>query len=208
MPLMTNRESQAQSLRETRELPIFALQTWLFPRVPLALQVFEPRYLNMISRQLKRGEGFGVVAIARGWEVGRAPQVANVGLEVNLSDWRQQPNGVLGITVQGERVFSIKDQWVESDQLIVAEVEYLPSEQAMPLDESVSGLLEVLAQLKQHPVIQTMALPEVNNANELSWQLAQVLPFSGEDKAQLLVMPAAKQRLDFISAHIGRLSQA
>ena len=42
-------------------LPLFPLNTVLFPGCVLDLQIFEARYLDMISRCMKQGSGFGVV---------------------------------------------------------------------------------------------------------------------------------------------------
>ena len=42
-------------------LPLFPLNTVLFPDCILDLQIFEARYLDMIGRCMKQGSGFGVV---------------------------------------------------------------------------------------------------------------------------------------------------
>ena len=54
------------------ELPLFPLKTVLFPGGPLALRVFEPRYLDMVARCMRGSNRFGVVAIREGEEVGAA----------------------------------------------------------------------------------------------------------------------------------------
>ena len=54
-------------------LPLFPLNTVLFPGCILDLQIFEARYLDMIGRCMKQGGGFGVVCILDGEEVGIAP---------------------------------------------------------------------------------------------------------------------------------------
>ncbi|EGH43159.1 ATP-dependent protease La, partial [Pseudomonas syringae pv. pisi str. 1704B] len=54
-------------------LPLFPLNAVLFPGCVLDLQLFEARYLDMIGRCMKQGEGFGVVCITEGSEVGSVP---------------------------------------------------------------------------------------------------------------------------------------
>jgi hypothetical protein len=54
------------------KLPLFPLNTVLFPGCMLDLQIFEARYLDMISRCMKQDAGFGVVCIVEGEEVGEA----------------------------------------------------------------------------------------------------------------------------------------
>ena len=57
-------------------MPLFPLGTVLFPEGPLPLRVFEPRYLDMISRCLKDESQFGVLLITEGSEVGSADTYA------------------------------------------------------------------------------------------------------------------------------------
>lgn len=52
------------------KLPLFPLQTVLFPGMPLMLQLFEPRYRQMIGDCLRDNQPFGVVLIRNGEEVG------------------------------------------------------------------------------------------------------------------------------------------
>ena len=50
-------------------LPIFPLGSVLMPGMPLALRVFEERYLEMMRDVLPSPEReFGVVLIERGWD--------------------------------------------------------------------------------------------------------------------------------------------
>src|SRR6478735_8257500 len=57
----------------TISIPLFPLSTVLFPDGVLPLQIFEVRYLDMISRCLTDDEPFGVVLLTHGQEV-RAPE--------------------------------------------------------------------------------------------------------------------------------------
>lgn len=51
------------------DLPLFPLQTVLFPGGLLPLQIFEVRYLDMIGRCHKEKQPFGVVSLTQGREV-------------------------------------------------------------------------------------------------------------------------------------------
>ena len=89
-------------------LPLFPLNTVLFPGCFLDLQVFEARYLDMVSQCLKAGHGFGVVHILDGKEVGAAPaEFSHIGCEALIRDWQQLPSGLLGIRVEGGRRFDV-----------------------------------------------------------------------------------------------------
>ena len=56
-------------------LPLFPLGTVLFPGLVLPLHVFEPRYRTLVQHLAELPASlpreFGVIAIRRGWEVGR-----------------------------------------------------------------------------------------------------------------------------------------
>ena len=104
-------------------LPLFTLNTVLFPGCNLDLQVFEARYLDMIGRCMKQGGGFGVVCILEGEQVGRAPEsFAGIGCQALIEDFQQQDNGLLGIRVEGERRFMVDEFEVRKDNLLVADV--------------------------------------------------------------------------------------
>lgn len=106
--------------------PLFPLDTVLFPGCVLDLQIFEARYLDMLSACMKRGEGFGVVCLVEGREVGAAAErFAEIGCEALIRDWQQQPNGLLGLRVEGGRRFKVTRAEVQRDQLTLAEVEWL-----------------------------------------------------------------------------------
>ena len=67
-------------------LPLFPLHTVLFPEATLALQIFEPRYREMIGRCLAHDEPFGVVLILDGEEVGGPAVPRKVGTEAAILD--------------------------------------------------------------------------------------------------------------------------
>ena len=54
---------------------LFPLKTVLLPGCTLDLQLFEARYLDMVSRCFKAGEGFVVVALEKGPESGTCASV-------------------------------------------------------------------------------------------------------------------------------------
>ena len=60
------------------DIPLFPLGTVLFPSGRLPLQIFERRYVDMISKCMREGAGFGVVWIRRGSEVWREDSGLNM----------------------------------------------------------------------------------------------------------------------------------
>jgi hypothetical protein len=181
-------------------LPLFPLNAVLFPGCMLDLQLFEARYLDMVSRVMKQGEGFGVVCILDGEEVGQAPEgYARVGCEALVRDFQQQDNGLLGIRVQGGRRFRVVSTQVQRDQLILADVEWLDELPERPLQEADADLLALLAALAEHPMVAALNMGVTASGQQsLANQLAYLLPFTEEDKVELLELSDAQERLDAI----------
>ena len=188
-------------------LALFPLNTVLFPGCVLDLQIFEARYLDMISRCMKQGAGFGVVCILEGDEVGLAPEgYALIGCEARITDFQQQDNGLLGIRVEGGRRFRVTRTEVQRDQLLVAEVEWLEDEPEQPLQEEDDDLVALLKALAEHPMVVALNMgTEANGQQSLANQLAYLLPFSELDKIDLLQLDDPQQRLDAIQALLDEL---
>src|SRR3569623_2260097 len=114
-------------------LPLFPLNSVLFPGGVLPLRIFEPRYMEMVSECLKEQSGFGVSLSQSGKEVGEAATTYEGGTLVNIIDCDQRDDGLLGITVQGQRRFRIHATNVRSSQLVMAEEELLDAAAAVPV---------------------------------------------------------------------------
>ncbi|WP_460089055.1 LON peptidase substrate-binding domain-containing protein [Pseudomonas sp. S2_E02] len=188
-------------------LPLFPLNTVLFPGCNLDLQIFEARYLDMIGRCMKQGGGFGVVCILDGHEVGVAPEgFARVGCEARITDFQQQDNGLLGIRVQGGRRFAVLRTEVQRDQLILADVDWLDDEPEQPLQDEDADLVALLKALAEHPMVEALDMgTEALGQQSLANQLAYLLPFAEEDKIDLLQLDDPQQRLDAIHALLDEL---
>ncbi len=187
--------------------PLFPLNTVLFPGCILDLQIFEPRYLDMISRCMKRDEGFGVVGIIDGEEVGETvSRFAALGCEARIRDFQQRPNGLLGIRVEGGRCFHVDKAVVQSDQLVLAEVSWFDEPRDVPLLAEHVDLAALLAALAEHPLVVGLGMSGVVNGQQaLANQLAYLLPFSIEDKLQALVLGDPSQRLGHIQNLLDQL---
>ncbi|MBA1322794.1 LON peptidase substrate-binding domain-containing protein [Pseudomonas plecoglossicida] len=187
-------------------LPLFPLNTVLFPGCMLDLQIFEARYLDMIGRCMKQGAGFGVVCILEGEQVGKAPMgVAPIGCEALIRDFEQQDNGLLGIRVEGVRRFEVGQTNVQKDQLLLAEVNWLADSADSALSEEDDDLLALLLALGEHPMVAALDMPRAEGRQALANQLAYLLPFIEEDKLELLAMDSPQQRLAAIQSLLERM---
>ena len=188
-------------------LALFPLNTVLFPGCTLDLQLFEARYLDMISRCMKKGESFGVVCILEGKEVGVAPDgYALIGCEALIRDFKQQDNGLLGIRVEGGRRFRVRDAGAQKDQLLVADVQWLEELPDQALEEEDADLLALLEALAEHPMVASLDMDtHADGQQALGNQLAYLLPFDEADKIDLLQLDDPQQRLDAIQMLLDEL---
>jgi len=189
------------------QLPLFPLNTVLFPGCMLDLQIFEARYLDMLGRCMKQGEGFGVVCIVEGEEIGEAAsRFAAVGCEALIRDWQQLPNGLLGIRVEGGRRFRVSQAEVQRDQLTLAEVDWLAEAEESPLRAEHADLAALLNALAEHPLVAALGMGGVVTGQQaLANQLAYLLPFAPEQKLELLELGEPQRRLEQIQKLLDRL---
>ena len=97
-------------------LPLFPLGTVLVPGEVLPLNIFEPRYRQLVDDLLAIGERdgpmtFGVIAIRAGLEVGRDQLRAlhGIGCVAEVIDVRRQPDGGSQIEAVGRQRFRLVD---------------------------------------------------------------------------------------------------
>ncbi|MDC7826994.1 LON peptidase substrate-binding domain-containing protein [Pseudomonas sp. BLCC-B13] len=187
--------------------PLFPLNTVLFPGCILDLQIFEARYLDMVSACMRRGEGFGVVALLEGREVGEAARrFSTLGCEALIRDFQQRPNGLLGIRVEGGRRLRVGEVSVQADQLTLAEVSWLDEAEDAPLLAEHADLAALLSALAEHPLVAGLSMGGVVAGQQaLANQLAYLLPFSIEQKLRLLQLDAPLQRLELIQHLLDRM---
>jgi Lon protease-like protein len=107
---------------ETRELPLFPVQTLLFPGGTLPLHIFEPRYRAMLRACLAGDERFGVVLIAEGPEVGgpAVPYLTGTIARIALA------GGRYNLMTAGERRFTIVRTWLDPAGYLVGQVRLRP----------------------------------------------------------------------------------
>ncbi len=90
-------------------LPLFPLNTVLFPGMQLKLHIFEPRYKSLINQLIDDNEPFGVVLIRRGVEIGDPNTMPfDVGCTAAIGEVQRLPLGRMNIVTTGHRRFRIK----------------------------------------------------------------------------------------------------
>lgn len=182
------------------ELPLFPLQTVLFPDGRLALRVFEPRYLDMVARCLRGENRFGVIAIRHGSEVGAATTTYEIGTSAEIVDWHQENDGLLGILAAGRAPFRLVATRREPDGLYVGEVDWTPPSPPLPLPATHEPLVALLKRLLDPMPLYRDVAPAFEDAAWVGGRLIELLPLGLAFKQSLLETPDAGQRLDRLAA--------
>lgn len=180
-----------------RHIPLFPLNSVLFPGGVLPLRIFEPRYLDMISTCMRNEEPFGVALIMEGDEVGEAASTYDMGTLVTIDYFHTRSDGLLGITVRGFDRFHITEREVQPNQLTLARIETVGREPAQPLPARFQNLADMLQgiihQLGQPYVKLT---PAYDDASWVGARLTELLPIGLPQKQYFLQMEDPIQRLE------------
>lgn len=176
--------------------PIFPLHTLLFPKGLLTLQIFEPRYLDMVSQCLREDSGFVVALIRDGDEVGELPDIFPVGTFVRIIDWDKGANGLLNIVIEGQYKVRITETRVRHDLLMEGETEQFPAEEPRilpPEFDRLKSLLEKLLSELGSPYDRLE--PQFDDAAWVAGRLIELLPLKPEGKYELFTVNDPMSRL-------------
>ena len=193
------------------ELALFPLRMVLFDGGRAPLQVFEPRYLDMVGRCMREAQPFGVVLIRAGSDARldpnwHQPNTFEVGTEAHIVDFNQLPNGRLGIIVKGGRKFRVVSTREQDDYLMLAKVEYLPLEPEGTVGQEYNGLVEILRELIKHPGVQKLGLDiDFADARSVGARLSELLPIEPEIKQSLLQLQYPRERLTELTRLVNKL---
>jgi len=184
-----------------RTIPLFPLRAILFPGGPLSLRIFETRYVDMVSRCMREGYGFGVVQLASGQEACTAVQAtALVGTEAQVVDFNQLEDGLLGLTCVGKERFAIKRVWREKSGLNMAEVVDIPADSSAAVPLECAHLSEALRRL--FPDLDdaySWITPRWDDASWVGNRIAELAPLEDAVKQGLLELQDPLERLGYLA---------
>jgi len=183
--------------RQTTDVPLFPLNTVLFPGGEVGLRVFEPRYLDMVRDCTRANSPFGVCLILSGTEVGEPATPAAIGTLAHIVDFSATPDGLLGIRAQGSRRFRLARSRVRDSGLAHGEVELWPDEASIEVPVEFHLLATILERLLEK-IGGTHANARRANFDDASWvgfRLAELLPLENRERQMLLQTADPIERL-------------
>ena len=175
-------------------VPIFPLNTVLYPDGLLPLKVFEQRYIEMTKACLRDSVPFGVCLIREGREVGAAAVPEPVGCLATIEQWDMPQLGVFHLVTRGGARFRIRETQVASNHLISATIDPIAPDSAA--DEVDPLCREVLQAIMDKVGAERFPAPaRLDDAAWIGYRLAEILPLDARVKQELLEITDAARRL-------------
>lgn len=183
------------------EMPLFPLNTVLFPGMVLPLHIFEPRYQEMINRCISEKLPFGVVLIQEGQEVGGNAKPHMVGTAARIVRVVRAEDGTMNITCVGTQRFRILEL-DNSHSYLSAKVTQYPvvngsTKAAVDMVHRVRPkIIEYVSLLSKASKtdLKLDRLPE--DPTTLAFLVAIALQIDNIDKQELLALPGVPEMLD------------
>ena len=180
-------------------LPIFPLNTVLFPGGLLPLRVFEARYMDMTRECLKSEQPFGVCLIRSGKEVGAPATPELVGCLAAITSWDMRELGLLSLRTLGGQRFRILDSTVAAQGLLRARVELIADEEDANLPDQYTALADLLRLVIADKSEAVFAEPHaLDSASWVGFRLCEILPVPLPAKQKLLELDGAVTRLQIL----------
>ena len=181
----------------SRELPLFPLNTVLFPGGRLHLKVFEARYLDMAADCLRLTHPFGACLIRQGGEVGPAAVPETVGCYAQIITADMDSPGVMRVEARGVGRFVVEGTRREANRLLVGEVRDKDDEQQMAVPIHCRAALTLLGAVAAR--VPDSGLEEIqDDATWVGFRLAEVLPLKAGARQAMLEMNDAVKRLEIL----------
>lgn len=192
-------------------IPLFPLQTVLFPGGVLPLRIFEVRYLYMVEECYRMGTPFGIVSLAQGSEVRplTAPveRFHPVGVLAHITRLQMLQPGLLMLDCRGSQRFRIDSKHQQQLGLWTADVTLIAEDAASAIPSDLQDSARSLGQL-----IQTLRAknadsgwlpqPSTDQLNDCAWvanRWCELLPLPILDKHNLMALESPLLRLELVT---------
>ncbi len=189
-----------------KELPLFPLNTVLFPGMPMQLHIFEGRYKLMVNQLMNREPVFGVVLIRRGVEsLGPLAEPHFIGTTARILKCEPLKDGCFNLTVVGEKRFKVLNISDENPYL-TAEIEEFPIEILRPLDvyrrirhlrNQVQYYLHTINKLEEE-ILDLDQIQMPDDPYSLIFLAASLLQIPAHEKQPALCAPAALEIIQIV----------
>jgi len=180
-------------------IPIFPLTgALLLPRATLPLNIFEPRYLAMVTDSLAAGRVFGMIQPSGSTE-GDAPPVYRTGCLGRVTAFQETEDGRILLTLKGLCRFHLTEELDVTTPYRQAQVNYTPFADDLKQPETPEILRETLLSVLENYFERTQMQVEwscIEKAapEKLVNYLSMICPFDSCEKQVLLEAGTVEER--------------
>jgi uncharacterized protein len=190
-----------------QKLPVFPLPgALLLPRADLPLNIFEPRYLEMVSDALSGERMIGIIQPKDNNDTAERPELMKVGCAGRITSYAETPDGRMLVTLTGVSRFSIKSELAidTAYRQVVANFKPFAIDLVMDLGAAEVNRPALLTAFKDYLTANNMSADwsEINAASTevLVNTLSLLAPYPASEKQALLEAPDLKTRADVLVA--------
>ena len=184
----------------TVRVPLFPLQTVIFPGGRLPLRIFEQRYLGMVKQAIADQSTFGICSIREGNETDALAIPFDVGTLVRVTDWDMPQTGILHIQTEALERFVIRSTRGEASGLLVGKVDEVSPEPALAVPDELALSAEILRHIIDELGAENFPPQhDLDNAVWVGYRLSEVLPLKLNVKQNLLEMNDSLTRLHILT---------
>jgi len=191
-------------------LALFPLRTVLFPGGLLTLRIFEARYLDLVARCMRSGEGFGVVCLTEGPEAGRGDvpvRFEPLGVRARIDTVDAEQPGILTLRCTGHDRFELSAPASQgADGLWQAPVQALspdpPGVPAPAMFETVKALSSAIAALRERGRLPFAEPFRLDDAGWVANRWCELLPLPLAARQRLMALPDPTLRLAMVDAFL------
>jgi Lon protease-like protein len=190
------------------ELPLFPLQSVLFPGALLPLKVFEARYLDLVGRCLRERSSFGVVCLRQGTDVARGGvRFERAGVLARIDAVDAEQAGILHVRCTGTQRFAIDGEpRQQRDGLWLADVTpqaddevQAPEPALLPTVKALANAIEALRGQGSTPFIEPY---RYDDAGWVANRWCEILPIPLAAKQRLMLLPEPQLRLRLVDEYL------
>ena len=190
-----------------KEIPVFPLSNFIiFPRTSVPLNIFEPRYIDMINDSMKSNKMIGIIQPKISDDKNIVPNLYDIGCLGKITSFRETKDGRYLIELKGLIRFEKIKEINTINKYRILEVDFEKFSEDLKIDDQklkfsdlelifkdLKSLFERKGFIINWKALEKQSLDEVINA------LSMASPFSLEEKQILLESKNLESRKQYIT---------
>jgi uncharacterized protein len=182
----------------TNFVPIFPLNTVVYPGESLNLHIFEPRYKQLINECHKEKKPFGIPAVIQN-------KLQEYGSMVEITELSQiYESGEMDIKTKGVRVFRILELITDiPDKLYSGAIVNYPDNYETGVPELMRKVMNSIREL--HLILKVDKDFKKEDTELSSYEVAHHIGLSPEEEYELLQLLDERQRQEYLKRHLNKV---